>query len=59
MLRLEVFSTIKETRDKSNVLTEEKSVNDNNMCAEDKNKGVFGFQWELDVNCIWLANYIL
>ena len=58
MLKLEVFSTVKETRDKSNVLNEEKSVNDNDMCAEDKNN-VFGFQWEIDVDCLWLASYIL
>ena len=41
MLGLEVFSTVTSDRDKSNVLTE--PVSDNNVCTEDRNKDIFGF----------------
>ena len=43
MLRLEVFSTVTSDSDKSNVLTEEKSVSDNDVCTEERNKDIFGF----------------
>ena len=43
MLRLEAFSTVTSDSDKSNVLTEEKSVSDNDMCTEERNKDIFGF----------------
>ena len=39
MLRLEVF-TVTSDRDKSNVLTEEKSVSDNDVCTDDSNKDI-------------------
>ena len=42
MLRLEGFSTVTSDNDKSNVLTEEKSVSDNNVCTEERNKDIFG-----------------
>ena len=41
MLGLEVFSTVTSDTDKSNVLTE--SVSDNDMCTEDRNKNILGF----------------
>ena len=47
MLGLEVFSTVTSDRDKSNVLTE--AVSDNNVCTEDRNKDIFGFNKKLSV----------
>ena len=41
MLRLEVFSTVTSDNDKSNVLTEEKSVSDNEVCTEERKKDIF------------------
>ena len=41
MLGLEIFSTVTSDRDKSNVLSE--AVSDNNVCTEDRNKNIFGF----------------
>ena len=41
MLRLEVFSTVTSDNDQSNVLTEEKSVSDNEVCTEERNKDLF------------------
>ena len=41
MLRLEVFSTVKSGGDKSNVLAEETSVSDNEVCTDDRNKDMF------------------
>ena len=42
MLRLVVFSTVasKAVIRKSNVLTEEKSVSDNDVCTEERNKDI-------------------
>ena len=40
ILELEVFSTVTNNRDKSNVVTE--AVSDNNVCTEDRNKNIFG-----------------
>ena len=42
MLRLEVFSTVTSDNDKSNVLTEEKSVSDNEVCTEERTNDIFG-----------------
>ena len=43
MLGLEVFSTVTSDRDKSNVLTDSEAVSDNDVCTEDRNKNIFGF----------------
>ena len=42
MLRLEVFSTVTSDSDKSNVLTEEISISDNEVCTEEGDKDIFG-----------------
>ena len=42
MLRLEEFSTVTSDNDKSNVLTEEKSVSDNEVCTEERTNNIFG-----------------
>ena len=46
MLRLEVFSTVTSDRDKSNVLTEETSVSDNEVCTDDRNKDSYRYVFD-------------